>query len=474
VFHGRPRPHEVDGWVEQVWKVGGITRAELDVVCNTEMEKLHANIRSACARDLPWFDFDDDGAHDRHAVIVGSGPSLNDPGIIDEIEWRQSLGQDVWALNNAAGFLLAHGIYIDAQVICDARPENAKFVVDADECLLASQCAPEVFDRAKQDGVAVTLWHPHIEGILEDIGDRADKPIHLIGGGTTVGINAITLAFLRGYRKIHLYGFDSCYQDDEHHAFAQPLNDGERILDVVYGDRKFHCAPWMSGQANEFIEVWCQLTAQGAIITAHGNGLIQAITHDLQRMEAQQPAEQRAIEVLKRVNGAKQPFGAEIGVFTGAMSAALLKGHSELRLAMIDSWESGGKAYQGDSGDFHAGLDQAQQDACLANARRATSFAKDRRRIVRERSVRAAENKSLTNLDFAFIDADHSYEGCAADIAAWWPKIKPGGWLCGHDYANPAFPKFGVTRAVDEFVSQIGGSLELGENLTWFLRKDAA
>jgi len=72
--------------------------------------------------------------------------------------------------------------------------------------------------------------------------------------------------------------------------------------------------------------------------------------------------------------------------------------------------------------------------------------------------------------DFVFLDADHSYEGCKADIEAWSPKVKPGGWLGGHDYQNPNFPKFGVTKAVDEFVSRSGLTLDLGENYCWFVK----
>ena len=49
-------------------------------------------------------------------------------------------------------------------------------------------------------------------------------------------------------------------------------------------------------------------------------------------------------------------------------------------------------------------------------------------------------------LDYVFLDAAHDYENIRADIAAWWPKIKPGGWLAGHDSTDAA----GVRRAVDE------------------------
>ena len=35
--------------------------------------------------------------------------------------------------------------------------------------------------------------------------------------------------------------------------------------------------------------------------------------------------------------------------------------------------------------------------------------------------------------DLVFIDADHAYSSIVQDIKAWWPKVKTGGILCGHD-----------------------------------------
>lgn len=50
-----------------------------------------------------------------------------------------------------------------------------------------------------------------------------------------------------------------------------------------------------------------------------------------------------------------------------------------------------------------------------------------------------------------FIDGDHSYEGCLEDLEKWWPKVKSGWILCGHDYCKN---QFGVKKAVDEFRSR--------------------
>jgi Methyltransferase domain len=43
--------------------------------------------------------------------------------------------------------------------------------------------------------------------------------------------------------------------------------------------------------------------------------------------------------------------------------------------------------------------------------------------------------------DLVFIDADHSYDSVKADIAAWLPKVRPGGILCGHDCESGVLPQ---------------------------------
>ena len=51
------------------------------------------------------------------------------------------------------------------------------------------------------------------------------------------------------------------------------------------------------------------------------------------------------------------------------------------------------------------------------------------------------------SLDFVFIDAAHDYESVKKDINAWFPKIKKGGVIAGHDYTWCA----DVQKAVNEF-----------------------
>jgi hypothetical protein len=52
------------------------------------------------------------------------------------------------------------------------------------------------------------------------------------------------------------------------------------------------------------------------------------------------------------------------------------------------------------------------------------------------------------SLDWVHLDARHDFDSVTADIAAWLPKVKPGGWLSGDDYHPGRWP--GVVRAVRE------------------------
>jgi len=52
-------------------------------------------------------------------------------------------------------------------------------------------------------------------------------------------------------------------------------------------------------------------------------------------------------------------------------------------------------------------------------------------------------------IDLIFIDGDHSYAACQADIAAWAPFVRRGGVMAFHDFGSRAE---GVTRAIFEAI----------------------
>lgn len=275
-FHGEPRPHScAEEWVRACWKVGGGTAAELAAQCNTGRELLAANVRSSMARGLPQLDFIRE--HGGHAVIVGGGPSLNET--VEEVRWRKSIGQTIFALNGAGLHLRSLGIEPDHVVITDARPENAMFSTHGAHHFIASHCAPAVFDAAG----SATVYHVNQSGVAEALeGEQI-----LISTGSTVGLVTMGIAHVLGYRNFHLYGMDSSLAQSGHHAYAQPQNDGDAVIECSADGERFRCAPWMLLQAQQFQSLAVQLAEEGCVITVAGSGLLPHVAKRLgELMEA--------------------------------------------------------------------------------------------------------------------------------------------------------------------------------------------
>ena len=141
----------------------------------------------------------------------------------------------------------------------------------------------------------------------------------------------------------------------------------------------------------------------------------------------------------------------------------------DLTLHMIDAWSASASQAYKDTNDFHAKLSQKQQNGFYQKTVQNVDKYGERAKIIREFSHKAVDKYPDHFFDLVFIDADHSYEGCKLDILNWMPKVKPGGWISGHDYENYLKDlKFGVTEAVNETFSP--EKIELGENYTWFVR----
>ena len=65
--------------------------------------------------------------------------------------------------------------------------------------------------------------------------------------------------------------------------------------------------------------------------------------------------------------------------------------------------------------------------------------------IVMQTTLQAAVGFDV--IDYLHIDADHSYEGCHADVHAYWPHLKSGSVVTLHD---TQWPGAGVNRVIDE------------------------
>lgn len=92
-----------------------------------------------------------------------------------------------------------------------------------------------------------------------------------------------------------------------------------------------------------------------------------------------------------------------------------------------------------------------------------------RARVMRQASRDACLAFNEGELDMVYLDGDHSLTGVSMDIDSWWPLIKSGGVLAGHDYLHGRHDgvMYGVKDAVDGFVRDMKLDLNIINDGNW-------
>jgi len=155
----------------------------------------------------------------------------------------------------------------------------------------------------------------------------------------------------------------------------------------------------------------------------------------------------------------KEIVGVEIGVHFGINAKNILENYDIKLLYLIDPYV----VYFDTSGGTVG--DQKEYDKIKKFAR---GYLKGYYNIVWiEEPSDIAVNFVLNDLDFVYIDGDHSYEATKKDIELYYPKVRSGGLVAGHDY-KPSEP--GVVKAVNEFFK--GKKIMYGGRWDWWHIKD--
>lgn len=143
--------------------------------------------------------------------------------------------------------------------------------------------------------------------------------------------------------------------------------------------------------------------------------------------------------------------GIELGVFRGDSSVLFMEYCTSMHFIdpCVEYPENPDKGWYASAVEFHTRLN--------AYAGR-YKFYKD---------FAANVAHQIPEVDFAFIDGNHEYPFVKQDIELYWPKIRSGGFLSGHDY-SAGHP--GVTRAVDEFFQNLNLPVETHQ-YCWLVRK---
>lgn len=213
-------------------------------------------------------------AHNKVAVLVGSGPSVKKE--VETIRQLKEGGCFIVAIKGGHDFLIENGIIPHAAVCVDPLPDQAKYFQkkfdgeNAPVYLISSQCHKAIFDFLEDQ--RIVLWHT-MTASSEELLEGKVK----VGGGSTSGTRGLVLTYMMGFRHFHLFGYDSCLQDGLRKIDGERWGDSddEPTLELFAADKVFYADPAMAAQANEIQEIVEFL--EGAHLKAHGEGLIQTI-----------------------------------------------------------------------------------------------------------------------------------------------------------------------------------------------------
>ena len=124
----------------------------------------------------------------------------------------------------------------------------------------------------------------------------------------------------------------------------------------------------------------------------------------------------------------------EIGSFKGRsssyMAVEIANSKKQINFDCVDTWQGSPEHQQGAANEDRDVINNSLYQSFIENMKPVEGYYSAKRMT----SVEAAKTYEDQSLDFVFIDADHSYESVKEDIIAWFPKVKYGGIISGHDY----------------------------------------
>lgn len=218
-------------------------------------------------------------------IIAGYAASLADTWT--SIRDLHAEGVPILSMSGATRFLADKGIIADYHVDMDPRAHKIQHLippVPGVTYLMASVCPPETWNVLRDQ--RVVLWHTY-SGKDPDTGkttydwvaehDTGEMVIH---GGSTIGLTALHIGGVLGYRHFEIHGMDGSYADASRTArhagphYGKPQQDG--ITWNAEG-MTYHTSRIMANAVAETINTFRRFPMFGVF---HGSGLTQALIRE--------------------------------------------------------------------------------------------------------------------------------------------------------------------------------------------------
>jgi predicted O-methyltransferase YrrM len=142
----------------------------------------------------------------------------------------------------------------------------------------------------------------------------------------------------------------------------------------------------------------------------------------------------------------------EIGSYVGESAVVFARFFREVHC--VDPWKDM---------DYYGSTDAEVEAAFDERVRRFPNIIKHKMT-----SVEASATVPDLTLDFVYIDGRHELPFVMEDLEAWWPKVRVGGAIGGHDYLPYDFAWTEVSKAVDSYFNRL---IQVFPDSSWLVRK---
>lgn len=208
---------------------------------------------------------------DDEIALVCFGPSLNK-------SWENIKNfKHIMSCSGSHKFLVDRDIIPSYHVEVDPRAHKIELIgekISKDTTFLMASCvSPAVFDHLEKHGANIVLWHTYSGEKKENLPLVYPRGEWVSTGGANVGLRALVLCRMLGFRKIHMFGMDGSWPtESSSHAAYHPNQQKKHIL-AEFDGKEYQTTTAFLECARGTLHELEQLP--DVDVTFYGSGLIQ-------------------------------------------------------------------------------------------------------------------------------------------------------------------------------------------------------
>jgi len=138
----------------------------------------------------------------------------------------------------------------------------------------------------------------------------------------------------------------------------------------------------------------------------------------------------RTVVIADLIQKNKYTSIVEVGVYQGTLAKYLLNECKLTSYYMVDPWV----VYPEPEGTIGKIESQEEWEKTFRKVLKIVKKHEEVAKVLRMTSKEASKKFKPLSIDLVFVDARHVFDYVVEDIRLWWPIVKVGGVLSGHDF----------------------------------------